>query len=296
MCLVRGWQPPLSPFCKRHPQTFVCAFTTLSECAIINQGSPPQVVHWPRMQSGPADPSPHSLVYKHSITWSGRRNIRKQRPPQPSCAATSTEPNDLRGRLAASYAAAAPAYPSLFHSVPTVYGGRSRSSLFCGLGVVRKGDAPHGRPVTSSAAAVSAYALALPPPTALPATTSPTAVRTDFSAEAMTPAAVPWPRLKRSPPLLLPVVASSAPVHHTVVQRGLTHGGDVPPRPVLSSAAAAPRFPSPPSGSPVQGDTPHGRPRGLVHGDNIPSRRFRGLVCGCSSPLPPLPAALSAAT
>ena len=124
----------------------------------------------------------------------------------------------------------------------------------------------------------------------------------------MIPAAISWPRPAPSSP-----AANLDDISHGR-SRSLVCGGDVAlDRPVASSAAAAPASPPPgdlirdaiphgrtrslsplPHRGHVRDDIPHGHPRSLVHGDDVPSRRSRGLVCGCGPPfsspsLPPRP-------
>ena len=112
--LLCGWQPPLPPsppgglLRKQHPQTAFSAVTCVHE-----KRCPSQVVHWPRYSAAAllTLPPPHSLIRsKHPLKLSGRSNIHN-RIPQPSCAATSTEPSNLSGRLVASSAAAAQTHP-----------------------------------------------------------------------------------------------------------------------------------------------------------------------------------------
>ena len=165
------------------------------------------------------------------------------------------------------------------------------------LGVVRGVEDPRGLPVASSlvtAPASPSLSAEATPPLGRPvgsseaagassATTFPTTVPVDLCAEAMTPAAIPWHRLRRrAPPLPLPAAASSATTHPTGVRAKATspHG-----RAMDSSATAA--FASPPSGSLVREDIPHDRPRGVVRGMTPLPRPSRGIVCGDGPPAPP---------
>ena len=99
---------------------------------------------------------PDSLVcIKHPLKLS-RRKHPQQHHLHPSCVATSTKPNDLRGRLVAPSAAAASAHPfppasrpqRVAHSRPC--GSRRRVLASLPLrGLVHRNDTPRGPPVAS---------------------------------------------------------------------------------------------------------------------------------------------------
>ena len=172
------------------------------------------------------------------------------------------EPNDFRGCLAASSAAAAPPLP--FPPATSSTETRSESSpRFTAAGPAplpsadeaHENDAPRGRPATSFAAAVSGAAL-LPP----------------------------QPRPRRHPPL---PPAWTFP-RRQVLARGAPADGDPRGRPAVSSVVAPPRLPSSLAAlseatSPWSSARTHLRRRGSP-------RPFRGLVstgepCSPSSPL-----------
>ena len=187
---------------------------------------------------------PDSLIRsKHALKWSGRGNVRNsipcsrparprprnQRPPRPCCGhpqrqprlTTSQPPAPLPPRIrpqrhrlqpSSRFTTAGPA-PSPFH----------------GRGLFHGSDASRGRPLTAPPP---------PLPRGLVRDVIPTPTHGDIYAEAMNTAAVPWPRLKRQPPLPLPAIASSATMHPVVAtpphprrrhpisaSRGLVHGG-----------------------------------------------------------------------
>ena len=103
-------------------------------------------------------------------------------------------------------------------------------------------------------------------------TTSPAAASTDFSAEAMTTAAVPWLRLKRQPTLPLSAAALFVAVRHAVIHAASSME-EASPRPSRGLVRSCGTRPPLPRRGHVRDEFAHGRPRGARSGPRRPSPR-----------------------
>ena len=171
----------------------------------------------------PATPSPHGIA----------RSVTTFATASPAAAPRGHVygTDNLRGRLVVLSATQPQLPPFPLASSSTATSPTAASAIHGVAGPAFS----RGRPATSSVAAVSAPPL----PAASFGRTSPTADRLDFSDEAMTPAVLPWPRLRLRPPLPLPVVASSATKHPEAGRSALSTEATSPlGRPVASFAAA----------------------------------------------------------